>query len=187
MLPPNLKRLRTSAVDKLKQSGAPGEDLSTFIPTPTWGSPRVSELQPAPVGSSKAGSSKKPSMGLAARAAHAASLLAQAAANSAARSGAAATALPGCDGTQGQPDPTSAAAAAASHAAVMMSHEAGLQPGEHCAAAEAAAAAAPEGGGRTSHNSLERRPSGQLSSMLQRQRSNDELVSQKGGRKRERV
>lgn len=171
VLPPNLKRLRTSAVDKLKQSGAPGEDLSTFIPTPTWGSPRVSELQPAALAGNKPGGARQaggPPSSLAAKAAHAASLLAQAAANSAARSSSMPAALGG--GVPNVQEPHANAAAA------------GTSDRGPPAAAVQQAGTGREGAPGASADSgvpgrrLVRRNSGQLASLLQRQRSGDELV-----------
>lgn len=170
MLPPNLKRLRTSAVDKLKQSGAPGEDLSTFIPTPTWGSPRVSELQPAAVAGNKPGSARQagPSSSLAAKAAHAASLLAQAAANSAAaRSSSMPAALGGVPNAQ-ELQAGAAAAGMSDRGPPAAVQQAGT-------VREVAPGASADSG--VPGRGLVRRNSGQLASLLQRQRSGDELVS----------
>lgn len=167
VLPPNLKRLRTSAVDKLKQSAAPGEDLSTFIPTPTWGSPRVSDLQPAAMAGNKPSSSKKQGAGgLAARAAHAASLLAQAAANSAARSNSMAAA--GAQDAQAQADVEAAAG------------NSDVQPAQAGAQDTAQAPNAPAAGdGAQPSQQAEPRSGDQLASLLQQQRSDDELVSKR--------
>lgn len=221
VLPPNLKRLRTSSVDKLKQSGAPGEDLSTFIPTPTWGSPRVAELQPAAVGGGKPSCSKKLGTGLAARAAHAAGLLAQAAANSAARSSSLAPADVLEPEQQQQPEDgagTSMAldgeaaadaddAGAALHASIAAEAGAGVDADDAMDITAAAGMPAAETGVggevqavspglqpvgaaagalealpglpsmMTMGQQLERRPSGQLSTLLPQRRSDDELVS----------
>lgn len=168
-LPPNLKRLRTtSAVDKLKQSGAPGEALSTFIPTPTWGSPRVSDLQPAAMAGNNPGSNSSTKKhgpgGLAAKAAHAASLLAQAAANSAARSNSIAAA--------GAQDAQMDAAAAG---AAVGSGEGAAQAGAQGAADATGASAGPPDYAQSTQL-LERRTSEQLATLLQKQRSDDELV-----------
>lgn len=173
VLPPNLKRLRTSAVDKLKQSGAPGEDLSTFIPTPTWGSPRVSDLQPAAMAGNNPGgssSSKKHGPGgLAAKAAHAASLLAQAAANSAARSNSIAAA----GALDVQMDAGAAGAGAADGGGA-----GAAQAGAQDAAGAVSASAGPPDHAQTKQHAaqLERRTSGQLAALLQKQQSDDELV-----------
>lgn len=170
VLPPNLKRLRTSAVDKLKQSGAPGEDLSTFIPTPTWGSPRVSELQPAAVAGNKPGGASGragPSSSLAAKAAHAASLLAQAAANSAARSNSMPAALGVVPNAQQELQADAAAAGTSDRRPPAVAQQAGT--GREVAPGASADSGVP---GRR----LVRRNSGQLASLLQRQRSGDELV-----------
>jgi hypothetical protein len=143
----------TTAADKLKQSVTPREDLSTFIPTPTWGSPRVTDLQPATLNSSRRA-------GLASRAAHAASLLAQAAANAAAQRGIAA-------------DPTSVVSAAADSegaAAAEAARPAGGQQAAHPGQlaqlpARTAAAGGADGAGHQL-NAL----------MVHKQPSDDELV-----------
>lgn len=173
-MPPNLKRLRTSAVDKLKQSGAPGEDLSTFIPTPTWGSPRVGELQPAAVGAGNStGGNRSGPGGLAGRAAHAASLLAQAAANCAARSNSIAAATAAEDASahdehraQGE---DSIPAAGSSRG---LERRGGSQSRDAREAADTAAA----GARRERDVGGDTQPVPHLASLLRQQRSDDELV-----------
>ena len=173
-------------MDKLKQSGAPGEDLSKFIPTPTWGSPRVAELQPAALG---AGGNKP--AGLAAKAAHAASLLAQAAANSAARSNsmaaaaaAAAAAAPGGDAAAAQDAQMQADdAGTAAVGGNSPSWEGRKSPPDRAVQETAAGAAGAARGSDVPDSmqpaqQLERHTSGQLmTSLLRQQRSDDELVS----------
>jgi hypothetical protein len=87
--PTNLKRLRTSScriTGKLR-TASPENDISTFIPTPTWGSPRVSDDQAAVAAAKLKGGNAVSSSGrprrvssLAVRAATAAALFDEAAA-----------------------------------------------------------------------------------------------------------